>query len=42
MIDPTDQARDRLATSFGYQEVAPEDKPALVATCSRGSRGATT
>ena len=30
MIDPTDQARDRLAASFGYQEVPPEDKPALV------------
>jgi demethylmenaquinone methyltransferase / 2-methoxy-6-polyprenyl-1,4-benzoquinol methylase len=30
MIDPTDQARDRLAASFGYQEVRPEDKPALV------------
>jgi demethylmenaquinone methyltransferase / 2-methoxy-6-polyprenyl-1,4-benzoquinol methylase len=30
MIDSTDQARDRLATSFGYQEVRPEDKPALV------------
>jgi demethylmenaquinone methyltransferase / 2-methoxy-6-polyprenyl-1,4-benzoquinol methylase len=30
MIDPTDQARDRLAASFGYQEVRPEDKPGLV------------
>jgi demethylmenaquinone methyltransferase/2-methoxy-6-polyprenyl-1,4-benzoquinol methylase len=30
MIDSTDQARDRLAASFGYQEVRPEDKPALV------------
>ena len=30
MIDPTDQARDRLAASFGYQEVRPEDKPVLV------------
>ena len=30
MTDPTDQARDRLASSFGYQEVRPEDKSALV------------
>jgi demethylmenaquinone methyltransferase/2-methoxy-6-polyprenyl-1,4-benzoquinol methylase len=30
MIDSTDQARDRLAASFGYQEVRPEDKPGLV------------
>lgn len=30
MTDPTDQARERLATSFGYQEVAPEDKSRLV------------
>jgi demethylmenaquinone methyltransferase / 2-methoxy-6-polyprenyl-1,4-benzoquinol methylase len=30
MIESTDQARDRLAASFGYQEVRPEDKPALV------------
>ena len=30
MIDSTNQARDRLAASFGYQEVRPEDKPALV------------
>jgi demethylmenaquinone methyltransferase/2-methoxy-6-polyprenyl-1,4-benzoquinol methylase len=30
MIDPTDQARDRLAASFGYQEVRPQDKAALV------------
>jgi demethylmenaquinone methyltransferase/2-methoxy-6-polyprenyl-1,4-benzoquinol methylase len=30
MTDPTDQARARLATSFGYQEVAPEDKARLV------------
>jgi demethylmenaquinone methyltransferase / 2-methoxy-6-polyprenyl-1,4-benzoquinol methylase len=31
MTDPTDQARKRLATSFGYQEVTPEDKSRLVA-----------
>src|ERR671919_201442 len=30
MTDPTDQARDRLAGSFGYQEVRPEHKSALV------------
>jgi demethylmenaquinone methyltransferase/2-methoxy-6-polyprenyl-1,4-benzoquinol methylase len=30
MTHPTDQARDRLASSFGYQEVRPEDKSALV------------
>jgi demethylmenaquinone methyltransferase/2-methoxy-6-polyprenyl-1,4-benzoquinol methylase len=30
MTDPTDQARERLATSFGYQQVAPEDKSRLV------------
>ena len=30
MTDPIDQARDRLAGSFGYQEVRPEDKSALV------------
>jgi demethylmenaquinone methyltransferase/2-methoxy-6-polyprenyl-1,4-benzoquinol methylase len=30
MIDPIDKARDRLAASFGYQEVRPEDKSALV------------
>jgi demethylmenaquinone methyltransferase/2-methoxy-6-polyprenyl-1,4-benzoquinol methylase len=30
MAHPTDQARDRLAASFGYQEVRPEDKSALV------------
>jgi demethylmenaquinone methyltransferase/2-methoxy-6-polyprenyl-1,4-benzoquinol methylase len=30
MTDPTDQARDRLAASFGYQEVRPEDKSDMV------------
>jgi demethylmenaquinone methyltransferase/2-methoxy-6-polyprenyl-1,4-benzoquinol methylase len=30
MSDPTDQARERLATSFGYQEVRPQDKSRLV------------
>jgi demethylmenaquinone methyltransferase / 2-methoxy-6-polyprenyl-1,4-benzoquinol methylase len=30
MTDPTDQARERLATSFGYQEVPPQDKSRLV------------
>jgi demethylmenaquinone methyltransferase / 2-methoxy-6-polyprenyl-1,4-benzoquinol methylase len=30
MTHPTEQARDRLASSFGYQEVRPEDKSALV------------
>ena len=30
MTDPTDQARERLATSFGYQEVRPQDKSRLV------------
>jgi demethylmenaquinone methyltransferase / 2-methoxy-6-polyprenyl-1,4-benzoquinol methylase len=30
MTHPTKQARDRLAASFGYQEVRPEDKSALV------------
>jgi demethylmenaquinone methyltransferase / 2-methoxy-6-polyprenyl-1,4-benzoquinol methylase len=30
MTDPTDRARARLATSFGYQEVRPEDKSRLV------------
>src|ERR671911_1203065 len=30
MTDPIDHARDRLAGSFGYQEVRPEDKSALV------------
>jgi demethylmenaquinone methyltransferase / 2-methoxy-6-polyprenyl-1,4-benzoquinol methylase len=30
MTDPTDQARERLATSFGYQEVEPQHKSRLV------------
>jgi demethylmenaquinone methyltransferase/2-methoxy-6-polyprenyl-1,4-benzoquinol methylase len=30
MTDPTDQARERLAASFGYQAVRPEDKSRLV------------
>ena len=30
MTHATDQARDRLASSFGYQEVRPEDKSKLV------------
>jgi demethylmenaquinone methyltransferase/2-methoxy-6-polyprenyl-1,4-benzoquinol methylase len=30
MSDPLDRARDELASSFGYQKVRPEDKPALV------------
>jgi demethylmenaquinone methyltransferase / 2-methoxy-6-polyprenyl-1,4-benzoquinol methylase len=30
MTDPTDQARERLATSFGYQDVEPKDKSRLV------------
>jgi demethylmenaquinone methyltransferase/2-methoxy-6-polyprenyl-1,4-benzoquinol methylase len=30
MPDPIDQARERLATSFGYQDVAPQDKSRLV------------
>jgi demethylmenaquinone methyltransferase/2-methoxy-6-polyprenyl-1,4-benzoquinol methylase len=30
MTDPTDQARERLATSFGYQEVRSQDKSKLV------------
>jgi demethylmenaquinone methyltransferase/2-methoxy-6-polyprenyl-1,4-benzoquinol methylase len=30
MTDPTDQARERLATSFGYQEVPAQDKSRLV------------
>jgi demethylmenaquinone methyltransferase/2-methoxy-6-polyprenyl-1,4-benzoquinol methylase len=30
MTDPTDDARQRLATSFGYQEVRPEDKSRLI------------
>ena len=30
MTDPVDQAGHRLATSFGYQEVPPEDKTKLV------------
>jgi demethylmenaquinone methyltransferase/2-methoxy-6-polyprenyl-1,4-benzoquinol methylase len=30
MTDPTDQARERLATSFGYQDVEPQDKSRLV------------
>lgn len=30
MTHPTEQARDRLASSFGYQEVRPEDKSTLV------------
>ncbi|MGI9494295.1 MAG: class I SAM-dependent methyltransferase [Geminicoccaceae bacterium] len=30
MNDSTDHAKTRLATSFGYQEVRPEDKPKLV------------
>jgi demethylmenaquinone methyltransferase/2-methoxy-6-polyprenyl-1,4-benzoquinol methylase len=30
MTDPTDQARDRLAASFGYQEVRPEHKSGMV------------
>lgn len=30
MTDPKDQARTRLATSFGYRDVRPEDKPAMV------------
>jgi demethylmenaquinone methyltransferase / 2-methoxy-6-polyprenyl-1,4-benzoquinol methylase len=30
MTDPTDQARERLASSFGYQEVRPRDKSRLV------------
>ena len=30
MTDPVDRARQRLASSFGYQEVPPEDKSRLV------------
>jgi demethylmenaquinone methyltransferase / 2-methoxy-6-polyprenyl-1,4-benzoquinol methylase len=30
MTHPTDQARDRLASSFGYQQVRPQDKSVLV------------
>lgn len=30
MTDPIEQAKTRLATSFGYQEVRPEDKPKMV------------
>lgn len=30
MSDPFEQARTRLATSFGYQEVSPQDKPKMV------------
>lgn len=30
MNDPFEQARTRLATSFGYQEVSPQDKPKMV------------
>jgi demethylmenaquinone methyltransferase/2-methoxy-6-polyprenyl-1,4-benzoquinol methylase len=30
MTDPVDHARQRLAASFGYQEVPPEDKSRLV------------
>jgi demethylmenaquinone methyltransferase/2-methoxy-6-polyprenyl-1,4-benzoquinol methylase len=30
MTDPVDRAQERLATSFGYQEVRPQDKSGLV------------
>ena len=30
MTDPVDHAQQRLASSFGYQEVPPEDKSRLV------------
>lgn len=30
MTSPVDQAKTRLSTSFGYQEVRPEDKPKMV------------
>ncbi len=40
MTDPLDHARERLATSFGYQEVPARGQgPRWSATCSRGSRG---
>jgi len=30
MTDPVREAKERLATSFGYRDVAPQDKPKLV------------